>query len=98
MRLKTSGALLLSFGVQSAVIVYLWLREFRFSQDYFADPYKWGFATAFALAVYGYFVGQTDGRFIWYGQIFTTPVLAIVIARNWHRMPAPLQAQFSTRA
>lgn len=87
MRLKTTGALILSFGIQSAIIVYLWLRAFRFDWTYLSDPYKWGFATAFALGVYGYFVGQTDGRFIWYGQIFTTPVLASVLASNWSCLP-----------
>lgn len=87
LRVKTTGAIVLSLGIQSAVVLFVWLRELRLDWDYLADPYKWGFATCLALVGYGYLVGQTDGRFIWYGQIFTTVVLAGLISRHLARMP-----------
>lgn len=87
MRVKTTGAILLSLGIQSVVVIFFWVRDFRLDWSYLSDPYKWGFATCVALAVYGYMVGQTDGRFIWYGQIFTTVVLAGLVSRYLKRQP-----------
>lgn len=86
-RIRTRWALALSFGIQGYIVFYVWLRQFQLTTQYIFDPFKWGAGTCAALMVYGYLTGQTDGRFIWYSQIFTTPVLAAIIARNWASHP-----------
>lgn len=73
----------LAIGIQGAVVIAIWLRSFTWTWAYFIDPWKLGYGAAVALMVYsmqqGTMEGGTDGRFLWYGQVYTTAMLAKVI-------------------
>lgn len=67
-------------GVQSFIVIALWLREFSLRPAYWLDPWKLGLAGCGAIMLYSMQDGMTDGRYLWFGQIFTSVVMAKLLS------------------